>query len=51
MPDCKQYILLNDKHLITRARFKVSHRRPGHKDFSGTKLKRNYIWGYVNKKG
>jgi hypothetical protein len=40
------------------ARFRVSHRRPGYNDFlfgspnfEGKKLKRNYIWGYANKKG
>jgi hypothetical protein len=42
------------KHWIIRARFRVSRRRPGRKNtnsFGGTKLKRNYIWGYANKNG
>jgi hypothetical protein len=33
-----------DEHRIIKARFRVSHRKPGCKDFGGTKLKRNYIW-------
>jgi hypothetical protein len=50
-------ILVRDKHWIIRAGFWFSHRKPGCKDirfwsanFGGTKLKRNYIWCYENKK-
>jgi hypothetical protein len=55
-------IFFRDKHWIISHRFRVSHRRPGCKDIcfrstvspslsfmGGTKLKRNYIWGYANK--
>jgi hypothetical protein len=42
----KIYILFHDKHLIIRARFRVSHRRPGRKDIrfgSAISLSRHFM--------